>query len=325
MVSASSIVIFFISLNWFAPGQLFMPLIIIFAVVILPAAFILSPKLLYAIQFILKKDPTTKKIGFSWRFFSIYCIVALPIFVALVAWDSLSPTTYTSTKIYDNLPSAYEDFIVQPMGDISAFQRDRAYSVFEQYYSELRATYLPPLAKQQPITIKLYPTFADLNNASSLPFLVGGTFTFEKDELVIRVQADITHSYKHELMHAVTGQALGLTKSVSLPRWFCESLSISVEGREPMSNYPDAKDLWPNRSSFRSFEQYQALLDDDIALFSAGSRQLHRYLILRFGEQTISNVFTNMNNGSSFDLAFETATSLSPEKFYDSWTKWYFN
>lgn len=325
MVTALSVVILFLSLEWFSPGQLFVPLIIIFAIVILPVAFILSPKLLHAIQFILKKDAPSTKIGFSWRFFSIYCIVVLPIFVAFVAWDSLSPTTYISTKIYNNLPAAHEDFSVQLIGGMPDFQPDYALSVFEKEYSELRLKYLPPFVKQRSITIRLYPNEVDLNNALKMPFMIGGAFVFEKGELIIHVPADSTGAYKHELMHAVTFQLLGEVKYYSVERWFVESLAISEEKSDPMANIDDAIYLWRNRDYFSSFARFKALKTEPNELYYAGSRQLFRHLNLKFGEDAIPNVLTNIKNGSSFDSAIEIETSLSPEKLYDSWAEWYFN
>lgn len=149
--------------------------------------------------------------------------------------------------------------------------------------------------------------------------------SLSKDRIVLSPLAgkkmDLEHILPHEIVHCLINDAAGVA---FVPCWFHEGMAEMLSGGLGIRSrwLLTAKSI---RGELLSFIEIQRIFSADQSVASVAYDQSHlavNFLAELHGAGIYAAIIKGLDNGDSFQLAFENATSVSPERFEALYLQW---
>ena len=126
-----------------------------------------------------------------------------------------------------------------------------------------------------------------------------------KKDLLETISHEICHIYQHRIK-----------KSHTLPSWFKEGMAMYFSKEISINNNAISKSIWLRcLIDLKDLKNISSLDKSQINLAYQESRLAYKMIIDDFGSEAIKEIISEMNNNSSFDLAFKKITGINLNDF----------
>ena len=264
----------------------------------------------------------------------IYLAVKLLVLAAFIAAFVVIWVGVRDSQTKKKAATAQREFKIEHQG--AGFERgqvDQTLAELQEAYETLSGELPEPIGESQ-ITIKTYRDLTEYR--TDLGFersfgavrctLNGPIIYIPLEESNILTEDEGSRTPKHEMVHAVMCQALGMEKMYSIPSWFHEGMAQIYENDGPYKFFDRVLNrtfVWFLQSKLAPGKNFctEPTWDSgfEATLFYGTSLEFVRAMESKHGRDKLISVIQEVQQGASFPMSLRSQFGESCDGLYSKW------
>ena len=264
----------------------------------------------------------------------VYLAVTLLVLAAFAAAFVVIWSGVRDSKTKEKAAAAQREFKIEHQG--AGFERsqvDQTLAELQEAYETLSGELPEPIGESQ-ITIQTYRDLSEYRTDIGIERSLGAVrctlngpiIYIPLEESNILTEDEGSRTPKHEMVHAVMCQALGMEKMRSIPSWFHEGMAQIYENDGPYK-FPDRV---LNRTLVWFFQSKLAPRENfctgsnwnsgfESTLFYGTSLEFVRAMESKHGRDKLVTVIREVQHGTSFPMSLRRQLGDSCYSLYSRW------